>query len=276
MGLLKKGYFSTGPYLFKFLISFISNANLKDMAKYIRFSILILVGFSLKTFAFEFLPSVANYDFEGPGASQKYSVHNANAEPVSIEISAQNREIDELGIETRSPTNDFNLYPKLFILKPGETRTVKATYVGEKNLKFEKAYRIVAEQLSVEPKKKQESTGTTIGINFLMKYETSAYVSQRGAKAKVEVINISSVQDPKKGRLLSLKLQNTGEAHQFYQKWVLNINRLNAPPLKLDKTKNKDWPEFNLLAGHTIKIEIPWPTELESLPESVTILSESL
>lgn len=127
--------------------------------------------------AFEFAPSVMTYEAQGRGATQKYTVYNSLDTATAVEISAFTRSIDENGVETLSPTKDFTIYPQLFTLKAGESRVVKVTYLGDKNLLSEKAYRIVAEQLSVDLKKKTEKKDKDVSINFLLKYETSAYVT---------------------------------------------------------------------------------------------------
>ncbi|MGZ6452425.1 MAG: fimbria/pilus periplasmic chaperone [Bdellovibrio sp.] len=230
-------------------------------------SFIISYFFLLTAYAFEFTPSVMNFEPQSRGATQKYNVYNTSDIATAVEISAVSRLIDENGNETLSPTKDFTIYPQLLTLKAGETRVVKVTYIGDPNLKTEKAYRIIAEQLSVNLKKKEERKDKNLSINFLMKYETSAYVTLETLKPKISVSSISASQGQQKEKMLEVVIENNGTAHQIFKNWSLNLKTTDQM-ITLSKNQIKGQSEFNLLPGNKIKIHFQWPANLKTLPSS--------
>ena len=222
--------------------------------------------------AFEFTPSVMIYSPDGRGSTQKYDIYNSSPTSIPIEISAVQREMTDDGKEIYKPTKDFNVYPRLFDLKPGESRTVKVTYVGDKKITQEHAYRIIAEQLKVDLGKKQnKKEEPSVKIDFLYKYETSAYVSPPNTKAKVEISSFNVILNEKKEKMIEVVFNNKGTAHQVFQDWTLEIFPEGASaPISLDKKLIKNFPEFNILSGSRLKISVPWPANLKSNPRSVS------
>lgn len=239
-------------------------------------SFLILNLWVSSAYAFELTPSVVEFAPEGRGATQKYNIYNSLPDRIEVEVSAVHRDIDENGKETLTPTKDFNIYPRLFELMPGEARVIKATYIGEKKINVEKAYRILAEQLTIEKKKKQRTEGVTIALNFLFKYETSAYVVPAGgAEPNVDVAGFKLVDDEKDAKHLEVDFVNKGTGHQVFQKWNLDVTLENGKSVKLSKKDIKNFPEFNLLAGRKIKVKIPVEDKLKEKPKSVEFKIDS-
>ncbi len=226
---------------------------------------LFVFFFGVSAGAFEFTPSVMSYNPSGRNATQKYTVHNTMATSTAVEIKATTREVDIDGKEVLKPTKDFTIYPKLFKMKPGETRVIKVTYTGEKQPQVEKSYRIVAEQLSVDLKKREaaKKNETNMAINFLYKYETSAYVTPENAEPKVAVETFK-VSDSS----LEVTFKNTGTAHQIFQNWQM-IVETDKESVVIDKKNAPSLADFNLLAGNKVRVKIPWADKSRGTPRAV-------
>lgn len=230
------------------------------------FILLFFISFSVN--AFEFTPSVMNYGPKGRTATQKYTIHNSLSVTTAVEIKAMLREIDMDGKETLIPTEHFSIYPKLLKMKAGETRVIKVTYNGKHDLNQEQSYRIIAEQLSVDLKKKvAKKNETSVAINFLYKYETSAYVTPENAAPQVEVENYKL--GGTNNNTLEVVFKNTGNAHQVFQDWKLEVETSEGKQI-LDKKNTPELNDFNLLAGNKFRLKIPWNIKTKGQPKSVS------
>jgi len=230
--------------------------------------IILFIISCLSINAFEFSPSVMSFEKAGKEATRKYTIHNSLDKEVGVELTAHSRAINQDGSEKLTPVKDFSIYPSLFKLKPGETRIVKATYVGKSDSKNELAFRIIAEQLPVDFKNKNANAKkTNMEINFLYRYETSAYVFEGDGKPLVEVISFSKEKDK-----LKIILENKGNIHQVFQNWSLKV-LTNKSEKNYSKKDNISPKEFNLLAGN--KIELVLSSQIEEEIKKIELIENA-
>lgn len=164
--------------------------------------------------AFSFNPMSQTLRLGENQKSIQFKVENNTTNKVAIDLSIKSRHVNENGVEVLSETDDLVIFPPQLILPPGEKRTVRVNWLGSNNVNSEKAYRVIAEQLplQVEGKKYKEPSG----INMLMKYLASLYITPNSAEAKLKVLAVKN-----SGSELKIKVRNEGTKHQILTNPVL-------------------------------------------------------
>ncbi|MBC7397093.1 MAG: molecular chaperone [Bdellovibrionales bacterium] len=157
--------------------------------------------------SFEFSPISANLNTEGKESVLIARLQNHEEEKVPVLIRVFNRSYDENGKEIRTPTTDLTVYPYQFTLGPKETKNVQISWRGSKDLPFEKAYRMVVEELPIDFAPRTHGNGQ---IRILVNYDTALYVSSKVGPPNVKLSAAEPVDD---GRRVRLTLSNEGESH---------------------------------------------------------------
>lgn len=181
--------------------------------------------------------------------------------PVPVEVSVCERLIDSEGKDTEgAPVKEFLIYPSHVILKPGDTRTIRVVWKGDKKLDQEKAYRLVASSLPLPveaPDKKEGEEGLDVNIALGTRYVNSLYVTPKGAKSKIECR--AAYLHPNEPGWVVVELQNVGNAHQFLEELSLQLQGEGGEPWLLTKEvfKSQYGKGVNILANQTRKIQFP-------------------
>lgn len=139
------------------------------------------------------------------------------------------------------PTDHFKIYPEQLSLLPSDSRAVRVTYLGPKDLASESAYRIVATQLPVSFKNRVKKTG----VNFLFKFIASVYVTSENFIPKLEVESIKRI---KTGHV-KIKIKNKGQKHRQLKGVKIVLKDKAGQTLALNESIIKDWNAGNILAG---------------------------
>lgn len=210
--------------------------------------------------AFTLTPMSVTLEPSGQGANQSFQIDNESTEEIAIEISVTGREMEEDGTEHQPKTEEiakrFLIYPQQVILKPGEKRTVRISWTGPAELERELAYRLIAEQLPVDLKKREEARAGA--IRMLLKYVAAIYVRPKNVRSE---LTLSAKKIPAKKSspaLLELTFKNKGGAHQILHGLHLKFGEtLTLAPEKLQEISGQ-----NVLAQSTRRFTIPWPKEL--------------
>lgn len=224
------------------------------------FAVTIALGAPRAAHAFAFQPSVVEFTLADAQLSKTFTVDNTNSSKIAVQIGAHARILDEEGQEQLPTSDHFSVFPKQMILAPGESKVVRVTYVGPKDLVKEAAYRIIAEQMPVDLKSAEAAAGTN--LKFLIKYQTSVYVVPARAKAKVLVEATRSVTVDKKGKQLELVLRNDGDAHRILTGARVTLHdKTHGKSLPLPAAMTKELETVNILAGGKRRIRLPWPSE---------------
>lgn len=184
-------------------------------------------------FAFNFSPMSQTIDLGEGKKGGQFLIENEGKTNIAVELTVKERKMGEDGEETLLETKDISIFPPQIIIPPGEKRTIRVQYTSTEELKSEKSFRVIAEQL---PLKVDEKTKDQAGIQMLMKFVAALYATPAGAKPEVKVVSQTS-----NGKELVLLLENKGNRHQL----------LNNPLLKYLFAGEKGELKANELAGLT-------------------------
>ncbi|MCX8107866.1 MAG: fimbria/pilus periplasmic chaperone [Verrucomicrobiae bacterium] len=148
-------------------------------------------------------------DAHGKGAATNFRIENASSTRIAFQVSVLTCDLDEDGRETNRPANElFNLFPRQGILEPGAKQTIRVVWRGPSNPEREQAYRLVAEQLTVDFAREQKR----VHIQILLRYMAAVYVRPKNAKPILEVIDCSRT--PTNTYVLSVTNKGNGR-YQF-------------------------------------------------------------
>lgn len=240
------------------------------ISKRCLFYFLVLFSFSSSSLAFRVSPIELNFSTKGKQSVQTISLENTTDSKIPVEIFAYDR-IHKNGKETRVLTRDFYYFPKQFILKPGEKRNIRVSWMGirdktppkdkkkmmkkgKTSLVQEKAYRLSLRQVPVDLKRlKSKKTG----ISFLYNYVASLYVTPPRAKPDLKVLSHKRL----KANKVEFEIKNAGGAHAILSSY--NLHALGKNSMVIDIKKQKDEVQgVNLLAGERRKVIMEVPKTL--------------
>lgn len=218
--------------------------------------------------ALRFSPFRAKFEPFGDGANQLFTVENNTDEPASVQIRIMTRDVDVDGGEKNiDAEKDFMIYPAQLVLEPHATRSVRVQWVGDPNLKEEKAYRIIAEQLPVNLDKKKLKAST---VKFLVSYRGALFVTPPGLTHNVTLDFSGTTQGAMGKKVLEIVLHNRGTQHAMLRnlKLVIKDNKANTITL-VGEDQLKGITGEGILAGHRRQFMIPWPKGLTGIPTHI-------
>lgn len=218
--------------------------------------------------AFRFSPFRSKFEPSGPESNQLFPVENNAGVPTSVQIRIANREIDVDGGETdRDNEKDFAIYPAQMILQPNSNRSIRVQWIGDPNLKEEKVYRIIAEQLPVNLSKERPKTSS---VKFLVSYHGALFVTPPGLSQNVTLDFFGVTQEPEQKRMLEFVMQNRGTQHALLRNLKLNIKDDKGNVVTLaDEKALKGMTGESILAKHRRRFLLPWPKELHGTPKQI-------
>ncbi|MGZ3690344.1 MAG: fimbrial biogenesis chaperone [Pseudobdellovibrio sp.] len=229
--------------------------------------IVLICSLSLKSYAFRLEPMVVDFTPEGEGSSKIFRVENEAKEKIAVKMHAFVRQIDDKGKETQVESKDFKIYPEQMTLEPSDSRAVRVTYLGPKDLEKESSYRIVATQLPVAFQEEDKKTG----IKFLFQFVASAYVTNDKYYPKVLVESITRNKDN-----LKIKIINKGQKHVILKNVSIELKNNEGKIVKLDDSFIKGWDGENLLSGtrRTFIVKTPFDFDIVKNPPKISIKDE--
>ncbi len=218
--------------------------------------------------AFRFSPFRVKFEPSGDGANQLFSVENNTGEPATVQIRITTREADVNGGEKNVDVEkDFVIYPAQLVLEPHATRSVRVQWAGDPNLKEERAYRIVAEQLPVNLDKAKPKTSA---VKFLVTYRGALFVTPPGLAHNVTLDFTGTIQNAAGEKMLEIVLHNRGTQHALLRNLKLDIKDDKGDTVTLSGDDQlKGVTGEGLLAGHRRQFLIPWPKGLGGTPTHV-------
>jgi fimbrial chaperone protein len=220
-------------------------------------SSLLLILFFFNSYAFKLSPMSQSLT---PGDGEQhmlFNVQNKSSSPIAVELTIAQRNMDEWGKERHPEVEDqFIIFPDQMIIKAGQKRTVKVTYLGDKNISVEKAYRLIAEQLPIEVANQDKKKRTNIKI--LLKYVAAVYVSPVKGESELELLTSSVDLDAES---FVVKVKNKGALHHILNKHHVELNSAGNKVL-LEKKALKGMFGENLLAGKVRNFRIKTPKSL--------------
>ena len=154
------------------------------MGDHMRFLIIFLTCFwSLHSYAFQVQPMVAELKPSGSNSQQRIRVMNNSNEPLTIELTAFDLEINKAGDEElKLNEEDFLIIPMTTIVQPGKTQSVLVRYIGDPAISVSKSYRIAVDQVPVDINEIKQS-----GVGMSVSFRTLFNVVPEQATAKLLV-----------------------------------------------------------------------------------------
>lgn len=188
-------------------------------------------------FSFTFAPMSQTIELSDNRQAVQFFLENDSPSSMAVELTVKERNMDQAGNETLKTSEEVKVFPPQVIIPAGEKRAIRVSYSGPKDLKIEKSYRVIAEQLplNVDAKTKEKA-----GIQMLMKYVAALYVAPSSTKSDLKILSHST-----NGKELKILIENSGGRHQL----------LNAPVLKYslkDKKQEISAAELQGLAGENV------------------------
>ena len=188
-------------------------------------------------YSFTFAPMSQTIELSDNRQAVQFFLENDSPASMAVELTVKERSMDQKGIETLNPSDEVKVFPPQVIIPAGEKRAIRVSYSGNKDLKVEKSFRVIAEQLplNVDAKTRQKA-----GIQMLMKYVAALYVAPSNTKSDLKILSHST-----NGKELKMLIENSGGRHQL----------LNAPVLKYsikDKKHELKANELQGLAGENV------------------------
>jgi fimbrial chaperone protein len=193
--------------------------------------LLSILIFCTLLLSFSFTPMSQSIELGNKQKAAQFMVSNESDESVAIELTVKERKMAINGTEELPKTKDVTVFPPQMIIPAREKRTVRVNWISKEELKSERAFRVIAEQL---PLKVDEKTKKRSGIQMLMRYMAALYVTPDGAKPDVRPLS----HEVKNGDLL-LTLENFGDRHRILIDPVLTIEDKGKKKIIL-KEKNLD------------------------------------
>lgn len=219
--------------------------------------------------AFRFSPFRIRFEPSGDGANQLFTVENNTDEPASVQIRITTREADVDGGEKNADADkDFMVYPAQMVLEPHASRSVRVQWAGDPNLKEEKAYRIVAEQLPVNLDKEKPKTSA---VKFLVSYRGALFVTPPGLAQNVTLDFTGTTQYMGGKKMLEIVLHNRGTQHALLRNLKLDIKDDKGNTASLSGEELKGVTGEGILAGHRRQFLIPWPKGLANVPAHIDV-----
>jgi fimbrial chaperone protein len=202
-------------------------------------------------YAYQVTPMIYDLKASGKGATTVIRIVNTNATPITVEIAAERRKIDETGKDIREAADaDFVLFPPQAVVPAGATQAVRVQYVGPADLKSSVMYLITAKQLPVKmPADKSNA------VQFVFNFSTVANIVPEGAKAQVETVSFVQAA-PGKGKLT---IRNTGTKYAHLALSSLALSGEGFSATVKDEAWRKALGPNWILPGGTRVIDVPLP-----------------
>jgi fimbrial chaperone protein len=211
-------------------------------------------------------PMEAEINISDKRKSATFMVSQSGDADVPVQVSLFERTIDINGKETRTPTKDFVFFPEQFVLKAGESRNIRLNYKGAEDIKDEKSYRLLVEQVPVELKP-QKTAGKKVQVNFLLNFVASVYVQP---KEVLPIPKVEAVRPLAGGKSVELTVVNEGNVH-FLLKRITAIVLVDAAGVskKINGNDIKALASENILAKGKRKVVLDVPAGFA--PQKATI-----
>lgn len=231
--------------------------------------------------ALKFSPMEEIFTPTGKNATKTFTITNDTLEKIAIQITPTTRKIDQNGKEiNENAEDDFTIYPSQIIMEPGkkdettgeiipEKTNIRVQWIGDTDIKEEKAFRIYAEQLPVNLEKKK---GGAV-VNLLLRYGAAVYIRPEDVELSPN-LEIKSVKKTSNNKLKIL-FKNTGNKQISLKKPELTLtDGENSVVLKNEIVTHKNGKQTpkgpivemenaKLLAGGKRYFELPAPKSLD-------------
>lgn len=163
-------------------------------------------------------PVVVDLEVAGRGMSQVVTVENTFATQLPVELTVQQLELTENGVQqTHVDPGDLLVFPPQALIEPGQTQTFRVQYVGDPELARSKHYYITVAQLPVKLPEGQS------GIQILYNFQVLVSVAPAGAKPDLAITSTEVGHNAEGKPVPVITVQNSSNAHGYLSNGQLRI-----------------------------------------------------
>ena len=196
------------------------------------FSLLALILLPQQLFAFRLDPMSVSIELSDNQKHVSFIIENESKQPLPVQINLFERSMNESGEDVLKETSEVMAFPDQLIIPPEQKRSVKVTWSGKADeLKSEKAFRFVAEQLPLDLDQDKKSK---TGIKMLLKYVAALYVNPKNSESKISCeygdAQLTCINEGNKHRILNFKslvLQDSSSKIEFETADLKKVNGEN-------------------------------------------------
>lgn len=219
------------------------------------FYAILLLTIQLPLWSFQFQPISLNLESRGTGASGSFLTYNDGQERIALRIAIYRRSTTVQGEEqlTEVDSDTFQLYPPRIILEPEQSQTIRVVYRGDNPGRYERAYRIIVEQVPVD----FDQDSRDGGLRILFRYIGSIYILPDNETMSMEISQIQEA-TVEGFPYLKLMLHNNGSVHTIIQDIDLALI-WDGGEYRLSSQELEPWTGINLLAGELRELYIRRP-----------------
>jgi fimbrial chaperone protein len=188
----------------------------------------------------------------GPGSVATFRIKNEGPERVAIRLEVLSRSLSPEGRELNEPSAGlFVVYPSRVLVEPGATAVAKVQWKGPQKLDAERSFRLLAEQVSVDP-----APDASSGIKMRFRYLASLYVGLGGFAPKLEA-SAEGAEGPDGESGFLVEIRNSGTRHVVDRDARLSISGGGGPSFELTSEELLGLCGSNYLPGTSRRLFIP-------------------
>ncbi|KRA76251.1 pilus assembly protein PapD [Caulobacter sp. Root656] len=203
-------------------------------------------------------PVVIDLKPTGRGMSQIVTVQNTFANPLPVELRAEELTFDDKGAHPGdTQTNDLLIFPPQAVIQPGETQSFRIQWVGDPALAQSKHYYVTVAQMPVKLPEGQSA------IQILYNFQVLASVAPNGGKPNLALSKSEIGADANGKPIPIVYVADTSNTHGYLSRGRLKITERDAAG-KVVFQRTLPGPEiqqtigFGLIApGQTRRIAVP-------------------
>lgn len=235
------------------------------LLSFLFLSILIIVSGAPAAYALKITPFKTSLAADEDNATQIFRIENNSAEPAAVQISVLTWEIQPDGTElNRDAEDDFVVFPAQLVLKAHESKAVRIQWLGGKEIKAERPYRVLAEQI---PMNLQEMPKSGSGMRFLLRFLAGLYVApSQGVNSDIIVRGVTVLESA-----LHVELFNQGTGHSLMKAPILHLTLENGQTVSLSQENIKPLAGENMHAGIGRHFTLPLPPDLTAPVKSARL-----
>ena len=203
-------------------------------------------------------PVVIDLKPTGRGMSQIVTVQNTFANPLPVELRAEELTFDDKGAHPGdTQTNDLLIFPPQAVIQPGETQSFRIQWVGDPALAQSKHYYVTVAQMPVKLPEGQSA------IQILYNFQVLASVAPTGGKPALVLSKAEIGADADGKPIPIVYIADSSNTHGYLSRGRLKITEKDAGG-KVVFQRTLPGPEiqqtigFGLVApGQTRRIAVP-------------------
>jgi len=188
----------------------------------------------------------------GAGSVATFRIKNDGPDRVAIRLEVLARSLSEDGKEVDDPSGElFAIYPSRLLIESGATAVAKVQWKGPQTLDAERPFRLLAEQVGIDP-----APDASSGIKMRFRYLASIYVGTNAFSAKLEA-KVEAATGPKGEKGFQVKLSNTGSRHVIDRDASVAIKGSGGQDITLSSEQLGELSGTNFLPGTSRQLFVP-------------------